>query len=166
MEVLKTMNAAAISGDTMYYTEISAEQNPVFYLINGCNVGEFVLQVESGGWTRVRTHMSSPEYNVIMELVPIGIAPVPTLDLVAMDGVYVQGAPRRLPNSKVFYSLSSRVDLLLYIPATQADVVYNIVVNWTGSAAKQVIGTVNAKAKPGTAPVAPSPVQQQWPICR
>ncbi len=117
-QVDRTYSAALASGDAIYTSTVSPEEAPVQYLVNGCNSEVFEFDIEEGRWTRLRMLLNAHEFNVIVELVDTDPNSVlsPTLMLLAKDGVYLSDAPRPLGSNRLFFSTSSRVDVLVYAP--------------------------------------------------
>ncbi len=147
----RTYSAALASGDAIFTSTVSPEEAPVQYLVNGCNPEVFEFDVEEGRWTRLRMLLNAHEYNVIVELVdtdPGSALSPPTLMLLAKDGVYLSDAPRPLGSNRLFFSISSHVDVLVYAPPGSAGQHrYELVANNAGdNVFKHHLGYINVVA--------------------
>jgi FtsP/CotA-like multicopper oxidase with cupredoxin domain len=143
---LKLTATALSSRDYVFETDLQDE----VYLVNGCEALD--LTVNAGEWTRVRMLHSGDEKNAVME-----IAAPCEIQLLAKDGVYLSQVPRLVVDNKMFFTLSSRVDIALRCPAgTQAP----ITIQRLGEDPVQY-GTVTAVGNAGNAPDLPV-----WTPCR
>eukprot|EP01084_Bolivina_argentea_P303873 524731_1 len=95
--------------------------------------------------------LNAHEFNVIVELVdtdPGSVPSPPTLMLLGKDGVYVSDAPRPLDSNVFFFSISSRVDVLVYAPPGSAgEHRYELLANNAGDDVfKHHLGYINVVA--------------------
>lgn len=159
------VRAAALgSGDAVYQWTPAVEGTQIRftdYLVNGCPGEEYAFDVKPG-WTRLRMLYTAQEKNVIVEIIPIGDAPQPTLALLGKDGIYLENAPRIMSSTKMFFSLSSRVDVAVRFPSTAVGASYTLQIHSNGATDFYTLATVTVVEGPHQGPTELQP----WNLCR
>ncbi len=108
-----TQSVAQTSEDKLYTTTATEDHS----LFNGCDSSNYEMKVIAGKWTRLRMLHVGHETNAILSIVPNGDDEECQVGLLGLDGVYLSKVPRMLPSSAMFFTLSSRVDVIIRCPA-------------------------------------------------
>ncbi|CAM9666308.1 unnamed protein product [Chrysoparadoxa australica] len=114
MSPTSSASTAFLSKD-MLYTSTATQDHSIF---NGCDEGEYVMEIMEQRWTRLRILHVGRDTNIVLTVTPEDNEETACdMGLLALDGVYISPAPRMLADSRMFFSVASRVDVLIRCPA-------------------------------------------------
>ncbi len=162
---------AADSGDPIWYTTAPSTEN--IFIVNGCGIGNdaagFRLNIDAGIWTRVRILFQGSTNDAVLNL----FGDIEGMDYVqndcqigvlALDGVYLSSLPRRHDYASIQLSISGRVDVAIYCPASSNNEAYDLPIKLQPYDRR--IGTLAINVGSSSVLVEDGASLTQWEPCR
>ena len=102
-------DAALAARDPIYQNAVMAP----YMTTNGCEAANFQLQIKTGEWTRIRmAHVTSNQGSVV-DLFSNDTQGNCQVGVLAKDGIYLETIPRMIPDKKLYFTIGSRVDVVV-----------------------------------------------------